>query len=180
MDYITVFLDKQKTQGLLRTLKPSLSIRQGKIYRDKKEYSDFSSNDYLGLREHSFMKEESKKAIDEFGTSSSASRLLSGDLSLHHELEERIAAFKNKEAALIFNTGYQANTGIIPSLYSKGDCVFSDRLNHASIVDGVRLGFGEMRRSGMDDKSPGQRVCFQDDVDCPLFRRFDDPGAVCA
>jgi 7-keto-8-aminopelargonate synthetase-like enzyme len=85
------------------------------------------------------MKEESKRAIDQFGTSSSASRLLSGDLQLHHHLEEKIASFKNKESALIFNSGYQANTGIIPALYSKNDCIFSDRLNHASIIDGIIL-----------------------------------------
>jgi 8-amino-7-oxononanoate synthase len=139
MDEITDFLNKRKESGLLRALKPALSYGQGRIYRDKKEYIDFSSNDYLGLKEHPRMKEESKKAIDAFGTSSSASRLLSGDLKLHHDLEERIAAFKNKEAALVFNSGYQANTGIIPALYSKDDCIFSDRLNHASIIDGIIL-----------------------------------------
>lgn len=139
MDEIANFLKKRKEEGLLRTLKPAASYRQGKIYRDNKEYIDFSSNDYLGLRDHPRMKEESKSAIDAFGTSSSASRLLSGDLQLHHDLEKRIAAFKGKEAALVFNSGYQANTGIISALYSKNDCVFCDRLNHASIIDGILL-----------------------------------------
>jgi 8-amino-7-oxononanoate synthase len=151
MDQITGFLNKRKKDGLLRILKPALYYRQGRIYRDKKEYIDFSSNDYLGLREHPRMKEESKKAIDEFGTSSSASRLLSGDLKLHHDLEERIAGFKNKEAALVFNSGYQANTGIIPALYSKDDCIFSDRLNHASIIDGIILSGAKFLRFQHND-----------------------------
>jgi 8-amino-7-oxononanoate synthase len=139
MDEITNFLNQRKEEGLLRTLKPAVSCRQGRIFRDNKEYIDFSSNDYLGLRDHPRMKEESKKAIDVFGTSSSASRLLSGDLQLHHDLERKIAEFKNKEAALVFNSGYQANTGIIPALYSKNDCIFCDRLSHASIIDGIIL-----------------------------------------
>ena len=151
MDGIIGFLNKRKEAGLLRILRPVLSYRQGRICRDKTEYIDFSSNDYLGLRDHPRMKEESKKAIDEFGTSSSASRLLSGDLKLHHDLEDRIAAFKNKEAALVFNSGYQANTGIISALYSKKDCIFSDRLNHASIIDGIILSGAQFFRFKHND-----------------------------
>ena len=71
--------------------------------RDGKEYLDFSSNDYLGLSEHPELREESKKAIDQFGCGSSASRLMSGDLELHHQLEREVARFKNKESALVFN-----------------------------------------------------------------------------
>jgi 8-amino-7-oxononanoate synthase len=151
MDGIIGFLNKRKEAGLLRILRPVLSYRQGRICRDKTEYIDFSSNDYLGLRDHPRMKEESKKAIDEFGTSSSASRLLSGDLKLHHDLEDRIAGFKNKEAALVFNSGYQANTGIISTLYSKKDCIFSDRLNHASIIDGIILSGAQFFRFKHND-----------------------------
>ncbi len=151
MDGIIDFLNKRKEAGLLRTLKPALSYRQGRFYRAKTEYIDFSSNDYLGLRDHPRMKEESKKAIDEFGTSSSASRLLSGDLKLHHDLEDRIAGFKNKEAALVFNSGYQANIGIISALYSKQDCIFSDRLNHASIIDGIVLSGAQFFRFQHND-----------------------------
>jgi len=151
MDEITGFLNKRKEAGLLRTLKPALTYSQGRIYRDERVYIDFSSNDYLGLRDHPRMKEVSKKAIEEFGTSSSASRLLSGDLKLHHDLEGKIAALKAKEAALIFNSGYQANTGIIPALYSAGDCIFSDRLNHASIIDGIILSGAKLLRFQHND-----------------------------
>lgn len=139
MAEIEDFLKARAKEGLLRNLKPISLRREGRIYLNKKEYADFSSNDYLGLSGHPKLIEESKKAIDKFGTSSCASRLMSGDLELHHRLEEKTAQFKNKEAALFFNSGYQANTGIIGSLYTKGDCIFFDRLSHASIIDGVIL-----------------------------------------
>jgi len=136
---IEAVLKKKTEEGLLRILKPISCRHAGKITIDKKSYIDFSSNDYLGLSQHPKLILVSQKAIVEFGTSSSASRLLSGDLELHHRLEESLAAFKNKEAALVFNSGYQANTGIIPALYRKGDCIFLDRLAHASLIDGINL-----------------------------------------
>lgn len=139
MAEIAEFLSKREHDGLLRRLRPISGRRNGRIILDEKEYTDFSSNDYLGLSGHPKLIESAKEALDRFGTSSSASRLLSGDLDIHHHLEERVAQFKNKEAALVFNSGYQANIGIVSALYSKDDAVFSDRLNHASIIDGVLL-----------------------------------------
>lgn len=136
---IEEFLRTSEREGLLRTLRPVSSRREGKIYLNDKEYIDFSSNDYLGLSGHPKLIEEARIAQDKFGTSACASRLMSGDLEIHHRLEEKVAQFKNKEAALVFNSGYQANIGIISALYEKGDCIFSDRLNHASIVDGILL-----------------------------------------
>jgi 8-amino-7-oxononanoate synthase len=133
------FLANRERQGLLRTLTPIKLRREGRLYCNAKEYIDFSSNDYLGFSEHPRLIAEAKKALDIFGTASSASRLMSGDLEIHHRLEEKVAQFKHKESALIFNSGYQANLGIISSLYGRGDCIFSDRLNHASIVDGILL-----------------------------------------
>jgi len=132
-------LKKRAQDGLLRTLSPHSGRRQGRICVLGKEYLDFSSNDYLGLSEHPDLREESKKAIDQFGCGSSASRLMSGDLELHHRLEKEVARFKNKESALVFNSGYQANLGIISALYGEGDGIFCDRLSHASIIDGVLL-----------------------------------------
>lgn len=139
MARIEEFLKRRAQQGLLRKLKPISARRQGKIYFNKKEYIDFSSNDYLGLSEHPKLIEAGKRALDKFGASACASRLLSGDLEIHHQLEERVAQFKGKESALVFNSGYQANLGIISSLFGRGDCIFSDRFNHASIVDGILL-----------------------------------------
>jgi 8-amino-7-oxononanoate synthase len=134
-------------------LTPSRKRRGGKINIAGREYLDFSSNDYLGLAEHEKLAEASKAATDTFGVGSSASRLLSGDLELHHELEERVASFKGKEATLIFNSGYQANVGIISSLCGRGDCIFSDRLNHASIIDGALLSGAKLFRFNHNDPS---------------------------
>jgi len=132
-------LKKRAQDGLLRVLRPHTGRRLGRIRVLGKEYLDFSSNDYLGLSEHPYLRTESKKAIDQFGCGSSASRLMSGDLELHHQLERETARFKNRESALVFNSGYQANLGIISALYGEGDCIFCDRLSHASIIDGILL-----------------------------------------
>jgi 8-amino-7-oxononanoate synthase len=139
VEKIEEFIKRRERQGLLRTLRPISLRRDGKIYLKGREYIDFSSNDYLGLSGHPKLIEVSKKALDDFGTASSASRLMSGDLQLHHQLEDKIAKFKNKEAGLVFNSGYQANAGIISALFRKGDVIFSDRLVHASIIDGIIL-----------------------------------------
>lgn len=139
MASIEEFMKIRKSEGLLRSLNPISCRDSGKIYFDKKEYMDFSSNDYLGLSGHPRLMQAARAAMDKFGTASCASRLLSGDLDIHHRLEEAVAQFKGKEAALVFNSGYQANIGIISALYGKKDCIFSDRFNHASIVDGILL-----------------------------------------
>ncbi len=139
MAEIKELLEKRQEQGLLRKLNPVELRKQGRVWQNGKPLVDFCSNDYLGLSEHPSLKEAAIKAIVEHGSSSSASRLASGDLILHHELEEKVAQWKNKPAALVFNSGYQANTGIIPALYSSGDVIFLDRLAHASMVDGVML-----------------------------------------
>ncbi|MCK4916985.1 MAG: 8-amino-7-oxononanoate synthase [Candidatus Omnitrophica bacterium] len=139
MEWIDEFLAVKKEKSLLRVLKPAHSKNRGLISFNNKEYIDFSSNDYLGLSGHLKLKDVLKKTTDIYGTSVCSSRLLSGDLELHHILEKKIAEFKHKDSALIFNSGYQANLGIISSICKKGDVIFSDRLNHASIIDGILL-----------------------------------------
>lgn len=151
MDRIDDFLSQRKADGLLRFLRPADFRKNGKIYFDGAELFDFSSNDYLALSNHPRLKEASKKAVDSLGVSASASRLLSGDLKIHHLLEYKIAQFKGKESALVFNTGYQANVGIISALYDKGDAVFCDRLSHASIIDAVRLSGAKLFRFNHND-----------------------------
>ena len=136
---IAEFLKKRESEGLLRRLSRIEYRKSGRIRVGGKEYLDLSSNDYLGLSGHPVLIEAAKAALDEFGTGTSGSRLLSGSLAIHHKLEEALARFKNKEAALVFNSGYQANVGILSSLYSEGDVIFSDKLNHASIIDGMTL-----------------------------------------
>jgi 8-amino-7-oxononanoate synthase len=151
MERISDFLTQRKADGLLRVLKPADLRRDGKIYFDGAELFDFSSNDYLALSDHPRLKEASKKAVESLGASASASRLLSGDLKIHHQLEDRVAEFKGRESALVFNSGYQANVGIVSALYDKGDAVFCDRLSHASIIDAVRLSGAKLFRFGHND-----------------------------
>jgi 8-amino-7-oxononanoate synthase len=151
MDRIDNFLAQRKADGLLRVLKPADLRKDGKIYFDGAELFDFSSNDYLALSDHPKLKEASKRAVDSLGVSASASRLLSGDLKIHHQLEDRVAQFKGKESALVFNSGYQANVGIISALYDKGDAVFCDRLSHASIIDGVQQSGARLFRFSHND-----------------------------
>jgi 8-amino-7-oxononanoate synthase len=101
--------------------------------------ANFASNDYLGLAAHPELIDSVRTSILRFGFGSGASRLLAGGASPHRDLEERISGFKETEAAILFNSGYAANTGAIPALAAAGDTIFSDALNHASIIDGCRL-----------------------------------------
>jgi 8-amino-7-oxononanoate synthase len=97
------------------------------------------SNDYLGLAGHPSVMKAASAAMGRYGFGAGASRLVSGTSALHRELEDRIAQFKGTESAILFNSGYAANTGIIPALAGEGDVILSDSLNHASIIDGCRL-----------------------------------------
>ncbi|MEW5767222.1 MAG: 8-amino-7-oxononanoate synthase [bacterium] len=133
-------LSRLEKEGLYRRARvieeQSLSHR---IKIEGREFLLFCSNNYLGLTHHPRVREAAKEAIERFGTGSGASPLISGTYRLHRELEEEIAAFKGVEAALLFPSGYAANTGIIPSLVGKGDLVLLDKLNHASLIDGAKL-----------------------------------------
>lgn len=132
-------LIRLREKNLLREIKSRNSPQGSRTVIDRREYINFSSNDYLGLANHPHVIESSRKAIELFGFGSGASRLLCGGSVLHNELEKKTAQFKGTESALIFNSGYSANTGIIPAIAHEGDVLFSDELNHASIVDGCRL-----------------------------------------
>lgn len=132
-------INNLKERRLFRDLKDRETPQGSKIRLNGTEYINFSSNDYLGLANHPYIIDKVKKALDTYGYGSSASRLLSGGSILHKELENKIAEFKTTESALVFNSGYAANTGIIPAIADKDDVIFSDELNHASIIDGCRL-----------------------------------------
>ena len=139
LDFIETELQRLQQAGLYRKLRLVESEQGATLVLDGREVLNFSSNNYLGLANHPRLREAAKEAIDRYGCGSPASRLISGNMTLHEELEEKIAQLKNTEAALIFNSGFQANVGIIPSLVGEGDIIFSDALNHASIIDGCRL-----------------------------------------
>jgi 8-amino-7-oxononanoate synthase len=119
------------------------------------------SNNYLGLTTHPKVREASIEATRQFGTSCTGSRFLNGTLAWHLELEKRLADYMEKEAALVFSTGYQVNVGTISSLIGRGDYVITDKDDHASIVDGCRLSFGTMKRFRHNDMQDLERVLSQ-------------------
>ena len=119
------------------------------------------SNNYLGLTTHPKVRRAAIEATQEFGTSCTGSRFLNGTLAWHLELEKRLAEYVEKEAALVFSTGYQVNLGTISSLIGRGDYVITDKDDHASIVDGCRLSFGTMKRFRHNDMKDLERVLGQ-------------------
>ncbi len=132
-------LEDLKKKNLIRRLISRTSAQGPAIRFGGREYVNFSSNDYLGFAGRPEIVESLKVAAERYGFGAGSSRLLAGGTDLHRELEQQIAEFKAAESALLFNSGYAANTGIIPALGSSGDVIFSDELNHASIIDGCRL-----------------------------------------
>ncbi|WP_141266545.1 8-amino-7-oxononanoate synthase [Thermodesulfovibrio sp. Kuro-1] len=136
-------LEKLKEQNLYRSVKDMESRHGMEITIQGKKYINFASNDYLGLSQHPLVKEAGIDAIKIFGAGGGASRLLSGGTILHRKLEELLSEFKNTESCLVLNSGYTANTSLIPVLAGDNDIIFSDELNHASIIDGCRLSRAE-------------------------------------
>lgn len=132
-------LAQKKSQQLYRNTKEISSAQAAHIIYQGQNQLMLASNDYLGLIDHPEVKEAAKEAINIYGVGSGGSRLTTGTLPLHNQLESALASFKHTEKALIFNTGYMANVGIISALGIKDSIIFSDELNHASIIDGCRL-----------------------------------------
>jgi len=124
----------------------------------------FGSNNYLGLTHHPRVREAAAKAVERYGTGCTGSRFLNGTLDLHEELETRLARFIGKEACLTFSTGFQSNLGSIAPLVSRDDVIFCDRENHASIFDGCRLSFGEVRKFRHNDMKDLERLLAREDT----------------
>lgn len=139
MDRVSLQLEALRSEGMLRTLRIVDGAQGPRVDIDGHDVLLLCSNNYLGLANHPRLVKAACSATERYGVGSGASRLVSGSMRLHHQLEERIATFKRTEAALLFNSGYAANTGILQGLIGHGDVIFSDRLNHASIIDGCRL-----------------------------------------
>jgi glycine C-acetyltransferase len=130
----------------------TISSPQGAwIEVDGRRVLNFCSNNYLGLANHPRMKQAAKEAVDRYGVGPAAVRTIAGTLDLHLELERRIAAFKGVEAAITFQSGFNANLATIPALVGEGDVIFSDELNHASIIDGSRLSRAKIVRYPHND-----------------------------
>jgi glycine C-acetyltransferase len=137
------FLDAEiedlKAKGLYRRLRVVQSEQRSRCVIDGREVITLSSNNYLGLNTHPRLREAAIEAVRRFGAGSGAVRTIAGTMSLHEELERRLAEFKNVEAVLTFQSGFTANTGVIPIVAPEGAVIVSDALNHASIIDGIRL-----------------------------------------
>ena len=133
-------------KGLLRRRRLLESAQGAHIRVDGREVLSFCSNDYLGLANHPALIAAAKAAADDVGVGSGASHLITGHHRLHHELEDALASFVGLPRALLFSTGYMANLGIVTALVGRGDAVFADRLNHASLNDAVVLSRAELKR----------------------------------
>jgi len=138
-------LQSLKAKGLYRRLHEVETAQGPRIRMNGREMISLASNNYLGLASHPRLKEAVCEAANQYGAGSGASRLLSGTCVLHTRLEEEIVGFLGEEAALIFNSGYAANTGILSALCGKEDLILCDVLNHASIVDGCRLSRSDVK-----------------------------------
>jgi 8-amino-7-oxononanoate synthase len=133
-----------ESRGLRRRLRLIEGPQGPRVLVDGRDVLLLCSNNYLGLAGHPRLREAAAAAALSLGTSSGASRLISGTMSIHTELESRLAEFKRTESALLFGSGYLANTGTIAALARRGEVVFSDELNHASLIDGCRLASSEI------------------------------------
>ncbi len=136
-------LEELRESGLRRQLRLIEGPQGPRILLDGAPVLLLCSNNYLGLADHPRVREAAAEAALQWGAGAGAARLISGNMAPHHQLEERLAAFKGYEAALLFGSGYLANVGVISALAGRGEVVFSDELNHASIVDGCRLARAE-------------------------------------
>ena len=167
MEYIRRELEELEKQGLFRTLRLVNGPQEAKIVIGAKSLINLSSNNYLGLSNNKRLKNAAIDAIRKFGVGSGASRLISGNMLLHKKLEDRLAQFKKTDAALVFNSGYSANLGVITSLAGKNDIIFSDKLNHASIIDAIILSRAEFRRYPHKDIKNLESLLKRDNI----FRR---------
>lgn len=146
----TSFLEKDlahmQKMGLRRSLKRVDSPQGREIVLNGQRVLNFSSNDYLGLANDPRIRSAALEAIQRYGLGAGASRLICGNMAPHEKLEAELAIFKNTESALVFSSGYMANTGIISALMGRDDIVLSDKLNHASIIDGIILSRAKLQR----------------------------------
>ena len=154
LDFITERLNELKDQGIYRRLTVLESPAGARCKINGKDVINLSSNNYLGLANHPRLIKAAKDAIDKWGVGAGAVRTIIGNMTIHEELEAKLAAFKHVEAVLVFSSGFTANAGVISAVVDKGDVIISDELNHASIIDGCKLSKADVVRykhSDMED-----------------------------
>ncbi len=173
--WIETELAQLREQGLYTTIRTLSSPQGAWLEVDGRRVLNFSSNNYLGLANHPRLREAAKAAIDRLGIGPAAVRTIAGTTELHLQLEKRLAEFKGVEAALTFQSGFNANLAVIPALVGKDDVIFSDQLNHASIIDGCRLSrativayahndVDDLRRKIAETPEYGRRMIITDGV----------------
>jgi glycine C-acetyltransferase len=158
IQWITDELSALRQSGLFTQIRTLGSAQGAWLTVDDRKVLNFCSNNYLGLANHPRMTEAARKAIDKFGVGPAAVRTIAGTMGLHLELERRLAKFKGVEAAITLQSGFNANLGTIPALVGPEDVIYSDELNHASIIDGCRLSRAKILRYAHCDPNDLQRV----------------------
>lgn len=138
-EYLQDELNELKEQGVFRSLIDLQSDQESKVTIRGKEVIQLSSNNYLGLTTHPRLKKAALEAVETYGAGTGSVRTIAGTFSMHEEFEKKLAQFKHTEAALVFQSGFTANVGVLSSILTEKDVVISDALNHASIIDGIRL-----------------------------------------
>jgi len=138
-EYVKSELDALRAKGIFNRPRVLETEQKATVIIDGHEVITLSSNNYLGLTVHPRLREAAIKAIEKYGVGSGSVRTIAGTMTLHNELEEKLARFKHTEASLTMQSGYATNLGVISALMQEGDMIISDELNHASIIDGIRL-----------------------------------------
>lgn len=158
-NYLTKQVDELKDQNLFNNILTIEGPIGPELVVEGEKILNFCSNNYLGLANHPKLKAAAKAAIDKYGIGPAAVRTIAGTTTLHKELEEKLAKFKKAEAVITFQSGYSANLAVIPALVGEGDLIFSDELNHASIIDGCRLSKAEViRYAHLDTKDLEEKL----------------------
>lgn len=158
LEFLKDKITELKEQGLYHDLKVLSSPQGARSVINGKEVVNLSSNNYLGLANHPKLKEATIKATEEYGAGAGAVRTIIGNMSIHEELERKLAEFKGAEAVLVFQSGFTANMGTISALVDEGDVIISDELNHASIIDGCRLSKADVKRYKHSDMKDLEEV----------------------
>ncbi len=161
LDWVQDEIDALKTAGLYNNIRTLGSPQGAWLIVDGKKVLNFCSNNYLGLANHPILIEAAALAMQKYGIGPGAVRSIAGTMQIHKDLEERLARFKGVEAAVVLQSGFSANTAVIPVLAGKGDLIISDELNHASIIDGSRLSGAAIERYAHADVADLERVILQ-------------------
>jgi glycine C-acetyltransferase len=167
LQWIQDELQKLKDDGLYNRIRTLSSPQGAWLVVDGKRVLNFCSNNYLGLANNPRIVQAAQEAVKKFGVGPAAVRSIAGTMDLHLELERRLAAFKGVEAAITFQSGFNANIGTIPALVGKEDAVFSDELNHASIIDGCRLSGAKIIRYAHCNPQDLERVLKEERANYP-------------